>query len=319
MSNKVPVFRSVGAAYSFLFNNFLEIIRMVWVPIAITWIGIAVLFFFVFAGLASSGGSQLPFDQAIEQFEEFGEIIGLLALASFLMVFVVSMAPYRIYFDLPRGESIFYLRFGLPELRYFVFTILFQILIGLVTALFGSLNAALIGMFADPVGEVAAVSAYALVIPVQSSEPQISSETLAFAFLIFLQVAAVIYLAIRLSLAPAIIAAERKVGLIRSWRLTRGNFWRLFFGAILMLFSILFVLLVVFLLLSLVIGLPLSLVGSLSTEMVSNLEMQQLPIGIGGLISGLFLFVLQLCFFTVPLGMSAGFLGRAYEGIVEGD
>lgn len=317
MSNKVPVFWSVGAAYSFLFNNFFEIIRLIWLPVAIIGIGTGVLFYTVFAGSVPSGSTQLPFDETIELIDEYANIIAAFGVAAFLMIFVITMAPYRIYFDLPRGESIFYLRFGLPEFRYFIFTILFQILLGLVTVLFGLLTEFLVPIFGGPSGSSLEISAYVPIIPAQISEQQMSSAALVYTLLILLQVVALIYLSIRLSLAPAIIAAERKVGLIRSWRLTRGNFWRIFIGLILLVISILLVFIIVFLLAGLLIALPFGLLGSLSTELLSDLEAQDISIGIGSLFTFLLLFLVQLCLLAVPLGMTTGFIGRAYEGCVE--
>lgn len=100
-----------------------------------------------------------------------------------------------------------YLRLGIDEVRLMALTIVYlAIAIGLLVLV--SMAAALVMAVSSVAGESAAVFMGAV------------AELFALGI--------VVYVGVRLSLAPVITFAERRLTIFESWRLTRGAFWPLF-------------------------------------------------------------------------------------------
>jgi len=118
---------------------------------------------------------------------------------------VMAAAVYRILLR-PEDHGLAYLKVGMDELRLAALTFIYVLLASLMLAVV-VLAAGLIAALASFAGQGAAILVAA-------------ASELFFLGLLF-------YVAVRLSLAPAITFAERRIAIFDSWRLTHGQFWRL--------------------------------------------------------------------------------------------
>jgi len=152
---------------------------------------------------------------------------------------VMAAAVYRIILrheDTRYG----YLRFGRDELRLMLLTVIFLFLaIAMLVAV--SIGAALVAA----VGMLGGQGVGILV--------GLGVELFA--------VGLVIYVAVRLSLAPVITFAERRIAIFDSWPLTRGAFWRLFGAYVLALICMIVVTIVTLVLFMALAGIVVLLTG----------------------------------------------------------
>ena len=118
---------------------------------------------------------------------------------------VMAGAVYRILLR-PEEKGFAYLKLGMDEARLAALTFIY-VLLASVTMFVVVLAAALIAMIASAAGQNVA-----LLVAVATE--------IFFLGLLF-------YVGVRLSLAPAITFAERRIALFDSWKLTHGQFWRL--------------------------------------------------------------------------------------------
>ena len=118
---------------------------------------------------------------------------------------VMAAAVYRILLR-PEDRGLAYLKVGMDELRLAALTFIYVLLASLMLAVV-VLAAGLIAALASVAGQGAAILVAA-------------ASELFFLGLLF-------YVAVRLSLAPAITFAEQRIAIFDSWRLTHGQFWRL--------------------------------------------------------------------------------------------
>jgi hypothetical protein len=118
---------------------------------------------------------------------------------------VMAGAVYRILLR-PEDKGFAYLKLGMDEARLAALTFIY-VLLASVTMFVVVLAAALIAVIASAAGQNVA-----LLVAVATE--------IFFLGLLF-------YVGVRLSLAPAITFAERRIALFDSWKLTHGQFWRL--------------------------------------------------------------------------------------------
>ena len=118
---------------------------------------------------------------------------------------VMAGAVYRILLR-PEEKGFAYLKLGMDEARLAALTFIY-VLLASVTMFVVVLAAALIAVIASAAGQNVA-----LLVAVATE--------IFFLGLLF-------YVGVRLSLAPAITFAERRIALFDSWKLTHGQFWRL--------------------------------------------------------------------------------------------
>jgi hypothetical protein len=135
---------------------------------------------------------------------------------------VMAAAVYRIIFrhdDVRFG----YLRFGIDEVRLMGLTLLFLLLvIGLLVGV--TLGAALAMAIVSAISSTAAMFVGGVVE--------------------LFSIGLVVYVLVRLSLAPVITFAERRITIFASWRVTRGHFWVLFLAYLLAVFCIFMIMIV---------------------------------------------------------------------------
>lgn len=152
------------------------------------------------AAIEALRSEQMPDLVAIER--GLGALI-LLAALSLAVQCMTAAAVYRIMLR-PEDARLGYLRLGGDEARLLALTFIYVfIAVGLIflAALFVGLTAA-------------ATYRAGLAVP---------AGTAAYVFALGL----LVYVAVRLSLAPVITFAEHRLAVFDSWRLTRGQFWRL--------------------------------------------------------------------------------------------
>lgn len=139
----------------------------------------------------------------------FAEMMGVLfpmMIVGLLLQCVMAAAVYRVILR-PQDGGLAYLRFGMDEVRLAVLTFIYVLLS--VFALVGAVLVA--GLIAAIVMGVAGQGA----------------GTLMGVVIEFFILGLLFFAAVRLSLAPSITFAERRLAIFDSWKLTRGQFWRL--------------------------------------------------------------------------------------------
>lgn len=118
---------------------------------------------------------------------------------------VMAAAVYRIILR-PEDRGLGYLKFGMDEVRLVILTVIY-VAMAVVLLVAVVLAAGLIAVAGSALGRNTAMTI------------GVAAEVFFLGLLFFI--------AIRLSLAPAITFAERRLAVLDSWRLTRGQFWRL--------------------------------------------------------------------------------------------
>jgi hypothetical protein len=203
---KLPVFKAIGMTFAFVVSNWLDILKIVWLPIVLLIGAYALImpgYMASFAGFMQTGSQPSP--------EEAAQIFGsVLPLAFGLLL--VSMAFNMIVFAgilklVIRGEKPslpFYIGFGGDEWRLLatwvlVFLIFFgaQIAFALVT-----------GVVTFALGAAGAIVALVLML---------------------VYFVGLIWMCVRLSLATAATVGASTIGIGPSWSASKGNAWRLFF------------------------------------------------------------------------------------------
>ncbi len=230
---KLPVFRTVGRTYGFLFKRFFEILRVSWFGI----VGMAVVIVGMFAMIMGVGGdlregAPIVAMSPAEMLEEPLFYIFLLAyIPMFVFIVMVSVGVTKVYFDLPRGSGAFYFKLDgafwrvlAAYILYFLFYITLDsalsggmvALLGLASAQGGSDPQNIFQQFSTPIGIVFIIGAMIL-------------------YFLFL------FISLRISLLVPAAVTDGGLGFSRSWRFMKGNVWRLI-GAYLVMIILFYVL-----------------------------------------------------------------------------
>jgi hypothetical protein len=209
---KIPVWRSIGAAYAFAFGHLATIIGLIWLPTLILLAGGYFTISHYFAGVLTAivNGNRYAAYQGAGYFY-------LYQIAALLFEAIIIVPVMRQALDLRRKGAFIHFALGPAELRTFAALVAYTVvllaveILGLILLL---IAAAMIGYAAKlagtingfPVPRVALWSIWALLA----------------AFLAF-----IVTFIVRMSfLLVAVTVAEKRIDLIRAWELTRGNFWR---------------------------------------------------------------------------------------------
>jgi hypothetical protein len=204
---KLPVFKAVATTFAFTATNFLDLIKIVWAPIAL----MIVLFALIMPGMGQSMLAMSTVDPGASSEEAMTAFAAMAPM--FLLLFVISIAFYLVVFAgvlklVVHGEKPklpFYIGFGGDELRLLgTWLLLMLIFIGayigvlFVFLILGFLVAAVpaVGIIILPVGGIAALVVYC-------------------------------WLMLRMSLATPATVGQRTIGLGPSWNASKGNVWRL--------------------------------------------------------------------------------------------
>ncbi len=283
---KIPVEHTISSAYSFAFRNILTVIGIAWFPFALVIAIGAGLVLLMVPGLAAPGG---PSPAAIA---------GLIAVAPLIIVaYVVANAMVvvgimRRALGLAEGPVFAYFSLAAPVWRLIGATILVGLLVFVVVAV--------------EVGVIAAIIAAA-------SNGNNGALGFLAAILIIAACVWTIYFVVRLSFfLPAVVVAEGRIGIGRSWELGKGNFWRIF---------------VVWL----AVAIPVSMAASVLMQAIYGNAMMGLVLANQGenadpmaLLNGMvqifvayapYLIVIQLLQIIIMSGLTNGAIAAAYRGV----
>lgn len=216
--NKIPVWRTVGQTYGFAFGKYFTILAIIWLPMLVQ----SAITFSLQTPLhdlmaAAARGQPPMLDPRFARLNMLVQIVALIALT------IVSVGITKEVLGLRTGPRFFYLRFGAAELRVVVgyFALLLLFIVFVFAFVIGVLIlAGIAGAIAAQLASPAAKGIAALVI-------------VGAAFAVWLTL---LYAIVRLTFLflPSTVA-EHRIGIARSWELTRGNFWRIFLIGILVL------------------------------------------------------------------------------------
>ena len=200
---KIPVGKTIAYAYGFTFGNFLTVLGLSWVPLAI----MAVAAYFALPAYFEGLRAALATGDPTRVYSGFGSmfLFGIVALMGFIMIYVgvarqalgLRTGPALFYFSL---DAAFWRLLGAYLLAgLLAFSAMFLVAFGMTIAA--------VAFLGQGAGEAILVAA---LIPV----------------MVFL---CLIYLFLRLMFFQAAVAvAEGERIVRRSWSLSKGNFWRIF-------------------------------------------------------------------------------------------
>ena len=199
---KIPVERTISGAYSFAFKNILTVIGIAWLPYVLVFALIAGLVLLMVPGLTAAGG---PNPAAV------AGLIGILPLIVFLYLIAKSMVAVglmRRALGLSSGPVLAYFSLSAPVWRMLGAMILLMLI-------FTAMITAEAGIIGAVIGAGASTKNGAL-------------DFLAV-ILVIVAVLWSIYFMVRIGFfLPAVVVAEERIGIGRSWQLGSGNFWRIF-------------------------------------------------------------------------------------------
>ncbi|HZQ41010.1 MAG TPA: hypothetical protein VFA87_09455 [Rhizomicrobium sp.] len=199
---KIPVEHTISSAYSFAFRNILTVAGIAWLPYVLAIAITAGLVVAMVPGLAAPGG---PSPAAIAGLIAVAPLIAFVFLVANAMVIVGIM---RRALGLSSGPVLAYFSLSAPVWRMLGA----NILVGLVVVV----------MIAVEIAVIAAVLAAA-------TSGHNGALGLLSAILIFAACLWTIYFMVRIAFfLPAVVVAEERIGIGRSWELGKGNFWRIF-------------------------------------------------------------------------------------------
>lgn len=152
--------------------------------------------------LEASAASETPDPAA---FVAMMQVMAPLMIPGILVQCVMAGAVYRILLR-PSEKGVGYLRLGMDEVRLIILTLIYVVIASVLLALV-VLAAGVIAVGAAALGRDVAIFV------------GVAAEVFFLGLLFFI--------AVRLSLAPAITFAEHRLAILDSWKLTHGQFWRL--------------------------------------------------------------------------------------------
>lgn len=207
---KIPVVRTIGHAYKFVFENFLAILSVMW----LSW-GLMLVLMFLARG-AISALFQVSVTRDVSQLQGYWGQLLLTYSAILVLILVQITGLTRLSLGLPLPSRFFYFSLGKPLWR----------LIGAAALAAAVVMASMIayGMAVFVLGLMARVF--------MNEHPWAFGPTImALSGLISLLIGyggfTLMILRFFFLLAPTVIAEER-VSISRVWLLSRGNFWRMF-------------------------------------------------------------------------------------------
>jgi hypothetical protein len=210
--NKIPVFQTVGRSYAYAIGGYFRTLGVIWLPVALN---IALTWYLMrpfYEHMAQGDFLAYARDPQLQRMNFLIQLVSLVVLA------IVSVGITKEVLGLRKGFRFFYAGFGAAELR----------VIGGYVALF-LLFIVFVIAFAIGIGITSAVVAMTLGAVQASASVGSRAITGLIVFVLFVGVwLALLFIFTRLSFLfiPATVA-EKRIGILRSWELTRGNFWRI--------------------------------------------------------------------------------------------
>jgi hypothetical protein len=202
--NKIPVGETISKSYEFGFGSILSVFGVAWFP--------HVLLLAICAGCVFLLAPGLPRDLMSGNFDPMqllplAHVFGLIWLVSYLVTCMVTVGIQDKALGRHPDPVFFYFSLGPTVWRMVLAAFLVTLVIGLIIALTAGVT----------VGIWFAAGTYApkFVWPIRT-------------IAIIAACCWVIYMMVRLTFfLPAVVVAEERIGLGRSWELGGGNFWRI--------------------------------------------------------------------------------------------
>jgi hypothetical protein len=225
--NKIPVGQTIGQAYGFSFGRYLPLLGILWLPMLV----LGVLGYFAFAPVFEGFPALIQHLQQFKQAEhgnpsamppfppEFFQMfrwIGLFDLVVFVFFAIIAVGITKEALGLRTGPRFVYLSFGSAEMLV-IGGYLLVIAIIIAGAIAFEIVAVVVGII---VGVAMAGGGTGHV------DPRLIAGLVGLLVIGF--EIAYLYFLIRLSyfLVPVTVA-ENRIGVWRSWELTKGNVWRI--------------------------------------------------------------------------------------------
>ncbi len=287
---KLPVFRTVGRAYGFFLKKFFSIIH-------VSWFGIALLTLLMVGAYYFQVNPQLGKSTIWVAGYFVGQVAGM------IIGVVVFIGLVKVYFDMPREKGLIYFMIDSAFWRFIIANILTYLLVLLWTALF---------IFAEIAG-AAVLSGVDPSLLMQDTQKLL--ELLTPLSKVILSTGLIVYfigfvlLAVRLQLFYPVIVVEQKIGLWRSWKITKNNFWRLIGASIVLGSSAALILFVLLGAAAFILG-----VSDFSIESGGTVDLK--PQTLTTTIAWGSLALLTMLFFY---SISVGFSSAAYEALKLGE
>lgn len=202
--NKMPVGATISGAYQFAFAGFLDVLAVVWLPVVVM-AALAAGAFYLLAPDIVSRVLHGAFDMAFAL--EFWRVAGALLLLCLVTRSMITVGLQEKALGRAHDASFYYFKVGAPFWRMIGAKILLFIvllLIGLLTAAAVAIVSFAAGKFLAHLGKLVAVVAIVA----------------GAVWFIYVTVRLVFFL-------PAVVVAEERVDLGRSWEMSDGNFWRI--------------------------------------------------------------------------------------------
>ena len=238
---RIPVGKAIVESFGFVFGRYFTLLGIAWLPMLILD---AASFLVMRPYYRDAMAPPLQSAEMVPMASSHTyPAVLLINLAILVVGAIIAAGIAREAMGTRSGPRFVYLRFGQEELRVAASLLLLMLLVYgafLVVVVFGGVLGGII------VGVLAASGQT----PQHFDTVRVATEVLAIVGLVSLVFgAAILYFSVRLSyfMIPVCVA-EQRIGLLRSWQLTRANFWRalgVMFVASLPVFVLDFVLLVV--------------------------------------------------------------------------
>jgi hypothetical protein len=205
--NRIPVGKVISESVNFSFHKYLSLLGVVWLPTLVSLLFTWFVMFPHFAADAAAVGGQRPAGLPLMFFAM--EFVQLVVLA------VMSVGVTKEALGLREGPRFVYLAVGIAELRVFGG----YILLGVSTVVLAFVLIVIIAFVAVVLRVATGADPAAM----------LAMRAIVSLFVILGVMLPMLYFWIRLSsFLTAVSVVERRIGLWRSWALSRGNFWRLF-------------------------------------------------------------------------------------------
>jgi hypothetical protein len=208
---KIPVGKTIARAYAFGFRDFLRILGVMWLPLAIMWIPGIFLQRRAMALQAQAAAGNLS------AFRDLWPILLPLYLVIFLFLFMQVIGIAKLALGIKKGPSWFYFSLGRPVWRLIgsFLLLIVAMIIGWLAVLLGGV---VMGFLASLLNKAVGSSLFSGIVGVVAVVAMIALWC------------GYVYAVVRLTflLVPVIAAEEEGFALARSWTLGVGNFWRMF-------------------------------------------------------------------------------------------
>jgi hypothetical protein len=221
--NKIPVGRTIGLSYGFVFGDFLPLLGVLWLPLLLSGVAGYFVLLPMYQHMPDLLDAIARNPHGLEtlqpQMAATFRWSGLFNLFSLAILAMIAVGVTREALGLRKGPRFVYFSFGMDE-----FLIIAGYLVIMALMIVGAIALFVVA------GIVGVVGAAVFASGSHADTPSwIGPGVGLFGLLVVFVEFAFIYVFVRLSyLMIPVTVAEHEFGVFRSWHLTKGNFWRIF-------------------------------------------------------------------------------------------